>query len=54
MSEWWQSDDLTDLHYRNRWADIYGYDPMDPDELVPDADYEDEIEREKYDRRREK
>ena len=52
MSEWWQSDDLVELHYRDRWSTIYGYDPLDPDgEQAKDADYEDEIAREKYDRR---
>lgn len=58
MSEWWQSDDLVDLHYRNHWSDLYGYDPLDPDaEPASDADYadyEDEIAREKYDQRRDK
>lgn len=54
MSEWWQSDDLVDLRYRDRWSDMYGYDPLDPDEPITDADYEDEVSREKYDQRRDK
>lgn len=54
MSEWEQSDDLVDLHYRDRWSDMYGYDPLDPDEPITDADYEDEVAREKYDQRRDK
>ena len=54
MSEWWQSDDLVELHYRDRWSDMYGYDPLDPDEPITDADYEDEAAREKYDQRRDK
>ena len=41
MSEWWQSDSLVDLHYRDRWEDIYGYDPLDPEYDDPD-EYEEE------------
>lgn len=41
MSEWWQSDSMVDLHYRSRYQDIYGYDPMDP----PDEEWtEDDID----------
>lgn len=39
MSEWWQSDDAVDLHYRNRYKSMYGYDPLDP----PDWETEDDI-----------
>lgn len=52
MVEWWRSDSAVDDHYRNRWESIYGYDPLDPEiESVSEAEYEDEITKEKYDRR---
>ena len=43
MTEWWQSDDAVDLHYRNRYESMYGYDPMDPPE-IEDEETEDDLE----------
>lgn len=48
--DWWQSDAAVEDLFRDRWEDLYGYDPLDPEDPI-DADYEDEVAREKYDRR---
>lgn len=52
MAERWKSDAAVEDHYRDRWRYIHGYDPLDPDDEVPtDAEIENEIANEKYDRR---
>lgn len=47
MAEFWQSDTWVDNHYRNRWEDIHGYDPLDPldqetEDDIPDFEEEEE------------
>ena len=42
MAEVYQSDAWIDNHYRDRWEDIYGHDPLDPPEYEPPEYEEDE------------
>lgn len=38
MAEVYQSDAWIENHYRERWEDINGYDPLDPPEYEEDED----------------
>lgn len=44
MAEWWQDDDAVDLHYRNRYKGLWGYDPLDPPEIDEEDETEDDLE----------